>query len=87
MEASCKSGDDFIKLLPQIWVDFLIKEDETGPNFHKVNIALNDGRVITDVLVTNCQYISDSKEEWRSFKARDIKSMIVSKKLDIQQAS
>ena len=74
---SLKSGDDKSKFLPVKWVDFLIQEDETGPNYHLVDITLTDGQIIPSVVIANCQYLSDKKEAWNNIDVSQIAQMKV----------
>jgi hypothetical protein len=66
-----------MKLLPKQWIDFLVKEPETGMGYQIVGITLKSGKTISDVPIMNCSFIGDSKKEWTEFNPSDITHMQV----------
>jgi hypothetical protein len=53
--------DDHV-MLPDHWAEHLLKQPETGMDYHVVNLTLKDGRRIDDVAVVGCRIIGEIRK-------------------------
>ena len=66
-----------MQLLPKKWIDCLVSQPESGMNYQVVDITMEDGAVVPEVLILNCSYIGDRKEAWTKIDTSKIADIVV----------
>jgi hypothetical protein len=50
------------KKLPEWWSQYLVKQPETGMDYHVVNLTFKDGTIIQDVAIIHSSIIGEIRE-------------------------
>lgn len=58
--------------LPKKWSDYLVSKPESGMGYQRVDVRLQDGRLVEDVMVFNAEDM-ELPEEFARFQIKDLR--------------
>jgi hypothetical protein len=77
-----------MKTLPKKWQDFLSKKPETGMGYQVVNLLLEDGQRINDVVIIQSALIGEIRQGDISFEPEKITEIeLTHKKWNFKRAT